>query len=51
MIEALARIDVVSIEATDVFDPNNWSIHPVIFMNIRRFHCNVIPSMRAKNLG
>ena len=28
MIWALARIDVMSIEATDV-DPNNWKIHPV----------------------
>ena len=28
MVGASARIDVVSIDATDV-DPNNWSIHPV----------------------
>ena len=27
-IGALARIDVMSIDATDV-DPNNWNIHPV----------------------
>ena len=28
MIGALARIDVMSIDATDV-DPNNWNIHPI----------------------
>ena len=47
MIGALARIDVMSIDATDV-DPKIGISIMFMFMDILRFRQNVIPSMKEK---